>query len=101
MQRFEQSENKRLRISKMTSVSKVGNSMTYSYGGPSGYTPQSGAGVMGDILKGAKTVAKVVKDNKLLSKAAAVGQFAGIPGSQQLKQVAKMTGTGKKRKSKK
>jgi len=76
----------------------MGISQAYSYGN---VPIQNGSGLMGDILKGAKTVAKVVKDNKLLSKAAAVGQFVGIPGSQQLKQVAKMTGTGKKRKSKK
>jgi len=81
----------------MTSVSKVGNSMTYSYGGPSGYTPQSGAGIVDVVKSGVKFAQK----HKVVSKIGGVMGALDIPGASAVKTAAKMTGTGKKRKSKK
>lgn len=81
----------------MTSVSKIGNSMTYSYGGPSGYTPQSGAGVMDVVKSGVKLAQK----HKILSKVGGVMQALDLPGANAVKTVAKFSGTGKKRKMKK
>lgn len=73
----------------------MGISQAYSYGG--NVPAQNGAGIM-DV---AKSAYKFAAKNKVLTKAANVGKTLGIPGSEIVGKVAKLTGTGKKRKSKK